>query len=144
MQIWRAIRRLTIVVPTLDEGDNVSELMADVLAATKGMDCEIRVIFVEDGDDGRTPHIIKEVANQLNHPDFQIELIHRAPEERWGQLGGAVMDGFRRANSEWVIVIDGDGQHPTNAIPAMWALAQTGHYDLIVGSRYVTGGDAGG
>jgi dolichol-phosphate mannosyltransferase len=48
------------------------------------------------------------------------------------------------ARGEFVCVMDADGQHPPEAIPAMLMMARTAGADYVGGSRYTAGGSAEG
>jgi dolichol-phosphate mannosyltransferase len=127
---------LTIVVPTRNEEGNVAPLCAlldDVLR-----DESIEVLFVDDSDDG-TPEAVQRVGEGSRRP---VRLVHRTPQERRSGLGGAVVEGIRRARGPWVCVMDGDLQHPPALIEQMLAEARDGSYDVVVASRFQPGGDA--
>ena len=127
---------LTVVVPPFDEPDNVETLVAQLARQLHGIDAEI--LFVDDSTDG-TPAAIRGVADTAGLP---VRLLHRdAPA---GRLAGAVITGLRAARSPWVVVMDGDLQHPPAAVPALYRQALRADGDLVVASRYVEGGDAGG
>jgi dolichol-phosphate mannosyltransferase len=53
-------------------------------------------------------------------------------------LSYAVLQGIKRASNSKIIILDGDGSHPTSAIPNMLKLLDT--YDIVIGSRYIQGG----
>jgi dolichol-phosphate mannosyltransferase len=61
-----------------------------------------------------------------------------------GGLSGAVVRGFRAARAPWVVVMDADLQHPPEVVPQLLAAAVESDADLVVGSRYIGGGDAEG
>lgn len=63
---------------------------------------------------------------------------HEVLVQREKGLGYAVMCGVVNAKGDVVCVLDADGSHPVTAIPGMVALI--GEFDIVVGSRYVTGG----
>lgn len=127
---------LTVIVPTFNEGPNVAELVRRVGAALDGRDAEI--LFVDDSTDD-TAAIIRAVAANA---DLPVRLLHR--DEPVAGLGGAVVDGIRAAGSRWCLVMDGDLQHPPEDIPRMLERAAAGDVDVVVASRYVKGGTAGG
>ena len=127
---------LTVIVPTFNEGPNVAELLRRLGSSLEGRDVE--VVFVDDSTDD-TPDIIRVVAASA---DLPVRLIHR--DDPVAGLGGAVLEGFRAANSRWCLVMDGDLQHPPEDIPRMLDRAAVGDVDIVVASRYVTGGTAGG
>jgi dolichol-phosphate mannosyltransferase len=129
---------VTVVVPTYNEGPNVAELvrrLGDVLP--DGSD----VLFVDDSRDD-TPQIIRAVAARAALP---VRLIHRETPD--GGLSGAVVEGLRAAETagaDWVVVMDGDLQHPPELVPALVARGVTDRADVVVASRYTGAGDAGG
>jgi dolichol-phosphate mannosyltransferase len=127
---------ITIVVPTYNEAGNVRELVRRVEAATENLGAEL--IFVDDSSDN-TPEVISEVAAESGMP---IRLLHR--EDPQGGLGGAVVEGIQAALHDWVLVMDGDLQHPPEMIPTLAETARRGDAALVVASRYIKHGDAGG
>lgn len=127
---------LSIIVPTFNEAPNVAELVRRIEAAVRGIDCE--VIFVDDSTDD-TPEIVRTVAARAQLP---VRLIHRARPV--GGLGGAVIDGYAAAASDLCLVMDGDLQHPPEKIRELYERFQRGDADVVIASRYVGGGTAGG
>ncbi|WP_447946433.1 glycosyltransferase [Microbacterium lacticum] len=127
---------LTVIVPTFNEGPNVAELLRRLGASLDGRDFE--VLFVDDSTDD-TPDIIRVVAGTASLP---VRLIHR--DDPVAGLGGAVLEGLRAAEARWCLVMDGDLQHPPEDIPRMLDRAAVGDVDIVVASRYVAGGTAGG
>ncbi|WP_299815966.1 glycosyltransferase [Tardiphaga sp.] len=123
-------------MPTFNESGNVSELVRRVVAATSGMTAEI--IFVDDSTDD-TPSIVESTAASVT---FSVRLIHR--DHPTGGLGGAVVAGFRAALFPWVLVMDGDLQHPPELIPVLADEARKSGIDIVVASRYRRGGGAHG
>jgi glycosyltransferase involved in cell wall biosynthesis len=49
-----------------------------------------------------------------------------------------VKRGIREARGDWILLLDGDGQHPPAAIPSLLVPAE--RYDMVVGSRGGRGG----
>lgn len=129
---------ITIVIPTRGEAGNVDELIARLdraLGATKA-----ELLFVDDSDD-HTPEVIRAAASRSSRP---VRLLHREPGDRQGRLGGAVVAGFKIAHAPWAVVIDGDLQHPPEAVPSIVEARLRPGIDLVYGTRYVASGDAGG
>ena len=127
---------LSIIIPTFNEGPNVSELLGRIGAELEGASFE--VIFVDDSTDD-TPHIIQGIA--ATSP-FPVRLFHR--DQPVAGLGGAVVEGIQAAHSRWCLVMDGDLQHPPEDIPRLLARAAEGDVDVVVASRYAAGGDSKG
>ena len=125
----------TIVVPTLNEGANAAPLIERLTAAMRGRSVE--VLFVDDSTDD-TPQQISRVAS---HVDLPVRIIHRGGAERTGGLAGAVAAGIASSDSDFVVVMDGDLQHPPEMVPALRDAAED--VDLSIASRY-DGGDPSG
>ncbi|HEX5594514.1 MAG TPA: glycosyltransferase family 2 protein [Micromonosporaceae bacterium] len=129
---------LTIVIPTRNESQNVRHLVERLNCALRGSEAEI--VFVDDSDDG-TPETIAAIA--ANSP-CRLRVLHRPAGSRSGGLGGAVLTGIRCAQGEWVVVMDGDLQHPPEAVPAVIQATVDDAVDAVVASRYRSQGAATG
>jgi len=135
-QTARPVPHLSVVIPTRNEAESLGALWARLGAALAGIDAE--VCFVDDSDD-ETPDRL--AALQSAHPE--VHCLLRRGAERAGGLSTAVVAGLHMAHGDLVCVMDADLQHPPELIPAMLAAAEAGA-DLVVASRYVSGGSAGG
>ncbi|GIF08285.1 polyprenol monophosphomannose synthase [Actinoplanes siamensis] len=130
------VLRQSIIVPTYNERDNVPALLARLANALPHDGTEI--VFVDDSTDG-TPEVI--VAHAAHYP-IAITVHHR--DQGVGGLGGAVVEGMRIARGEWIVVMDADLQHPPEIVPDLIAAGLRDGADLVVGSRYASGGSTGG
>ncbi len=129
---------LTVIVPTFNESDNVAELIGRVSSCLGRRDMEI--LFVDDSNDD-TPRVIEQVAAKSPVP---VRLMHRPPGLRHGGLAGAVTAGLGAARGRYVVVMDGDLQHPPELLPSLLAVLQGGDKDVVVASRYSGTGAASG
>ncbi|MEU7320484.1 glycosyltransferase family 2 protein [Streptomyces griseoviridis] len=128
---------VTLVVPTFNESANIRELLRQIAESVPSqLPCE--VVFVDDSTDD-TPDVIREAAR---HCPFPVTVLHRA--EPVGGLGGAVVEGLRAATSEWIVVMDGDCQHPPFLVPELVATGERTGAGLVVASRYIEGGSRAG
>jgi putative flippase GtrA len=121
---------VTVVVPTRNEADNVVPLVDQVGAAFG--DLPIEILFVDDSDD-ETPATVRAAAERL---PGRVRLLHRPPGERDGGLGGAVTAGLSAARAPWVVVMDGDLQHPPRTAPELLAAGRSATAQAVVASRY--------
>jgi glycosyltransferase involved in cell wall biosynthesis len=122
------VRSLSVVMPARNEVLGLPDLLRELDAVLEGMDqLEFReVVVVDDGShDGTGETAAARGARVVRH------------HESLGN-GAAVKRGIREARGEWILLLDGDGQHPPGAIPAMLELA--GKYEMVVGSRGGRGG----
>lgn len=124
---------VSVLVPTRHEGPNVARLLEGIEAAMAARPVE--VVFVDDSDD-ETPQVIEEQARRAG---LNVRLLHREPTERWGGLGGAVVDGLDHVSGSTVVVMDADLQHPPAVVADLVEGIDRGG-DLVVASRRVPGG----
>lgn len=127
---------LTFVIPTRNELVGMKELLHRLSLIVDGPS---EVVFVDDSDDA-TPYGVRRLAEGNTYGDLDIRLIHRTLKQREGGLGSAVCEGIRRARGEWLCVLDADLQHPPEMIPELLATAIREKLDVVIGSRYVDGG----
>jgi dolichol-phosphate mannosyltransferase len=136
-ELWVAsINALTVIIPTFNEAGNVAMLVEQLGDELKGVNADI--LFVDDSTDN-TPDVIRTVAETAPLP---VRVLHRGLAT--GQLGGAVVDGIKATDSDWVIVMDGDLQHPPATVPLLYHEAVTGSSDIVIATRYTADGDADG
>ena len=91
---------------------------------------------MDDNSPDGTGKVADELAQRF---PGKIQVQHRLQKKG---LGGAYLDGFCLALSsgaDYVIQMDADFSHPPSVIPTMLALMA--NYDVVVGSRYVPGGE---
>ncbi|MFT3787677.1 MAG: polyprenol monophosphomannose synthase [Tepidisphaeraceae bacterium] len=121
---------VSIVVPALNEAENLPLLAERIDAAMSGTPYELLIVDDQSTDD--TAALCGRLAER-----FPLRLIVR--EHRQAGLSGAVLHGFSLARGDTFLVIDADLQHPPEKIPELLA-ALRGGADFALGSRYVPGG----
>jgi len=124
------LEKLSVILPTYNEADNIPELIERLESSLKGFDAEI--IFVDDG----SPDGTADLAERIGSVYGNVRVIRRP---RKMGLASAVFDGVRLARSDVIAVMDADLQHPPELLPKMYMKIMEG-YDLVVASRYVKGG----
>jgi dolichol-phosphate mannosyltransferase len=126
---------LSVVVPTLNERDNIVPLIESLDAALQGIAWE--VIFVDDDSRDGTPDHVRAIARQ----DSRVRCLQRIGRRG---LSTACVEGALASAAPYVAVMDADLQHDERLLPAMLRRLRTGDCDVVVGSRYVAGGSLGG
>ena len=124
--------KTTVVIPTYDELENVARMSAAVLSACPDAD----VLFVDDNSPDGTGAAI----DRLAAAEPRVRCLHRAGKEG---LGRAYVAGFRMAlesGAGRIVQMDCDFSHDPGDLPRL--LAEDA--DLVIGSRYVPGGDTPG
>lgn len=120
--------KISIVVPVLNEAGNIRPL-ADEVQDTLAERGEYELLFVDDGSSDGTAREIEEVMRDDPHVKMQRH------ENSRGQ-SAAVRTGVKAANSNMIVVIDGDGQNDPGDIPRLVEqLATERTLRLIIGER---------
>jgi dolichol-phosphate mannosyltransferase len=125
--------RLSLVVPTYQESENISELidrLDSVLDTIAGLTYEI--IVVDDDSPDHTWEIA--IEKRREHPCVRV--LRRQGERG---LATAVFRGWQVARGEILGVMDADLQHPPEVMNALMTAIDRGA-DLAIGSRHVQGG----
>ena len=126
--------KITVVVPTYNERDNLPLLAAQL--DSLGIP-NLNVLVVDDSSPDGTGAVADRLAGESGGT---VSVLHR--KEKDG-LGRAYVAGMTRAlaeNAEIIIQMDADLSHPVAVIPAMVEKILTTDAALVIGSRYVAGG----
>ncbi len=126
------MRQLTIVIPTYNEVENLQPLIDAVFSLPIP---DLKLLIVDDNSPDDTGELAEELAKQ--HPG-RMNVRHRSGKLG---LGTAYIEGFTQAIREGAQAVgqmDADFSHPIDKIPLL--LETLNEYDLVLGSRYVTGG----
>ena len=126
--------KVTVVVPTYNERDNLGVLI-DQLTALGIPDLHVLVV------DDNSPDGTGELADKLAEGSGgTVGVLHRTVKDG---LGRAYVAGITRALDEGadiVIQMDADLSHPVEVIPAMLRTLEESDAAVVLGSRYVPGG----
>ena len=126
---------LAIVVPTLNERDNVGPLIDRLDRLLVGVDWE--AVFVDDDSaDGTAKHV-----QDLGRADRRIRCIRRFGRRG---LSSACIEGILSTSARYIAVIDGDLQHDETLLPRMLDILRREQTDLVIASRYLASGAADG
>jgi dolichol-phosphate mannosyltransferase len=123
--------RVVVVIPTYNEAATIESVVRRLLAAVP----EAHALVVDDG----SPDGTGELADRLAAADHRVQVLHRSVK---AGLGAAYIAGFRQALADGfdaVVEMDADGSHAPEELPRL--LAALRDADMVVGSRYVTGGE---
>ncbi len=119
--------RLSIVLPTFNERENIRPIAMQLLTLEKVYDLEL--IFVDDDSQDGTANEVRDIA----HSYPCVRLIRRVGRSG---LSSAIKEGILDATGDVVVVMDCDGQHEPSAVAkTVDTLQQSGH-DLVIGSRF--------
>ena len=125
---------LTVIIPTYNESENIPILVERIFRVFREQSLDGEVIIV----DNNSPDGTWEVAQQLKSTYNNLEVLRRINKKG---LSSAVLDGIQLARGDLIGVMDGDLSHPPEKIPELVMPIVLGESDLVIGSRYVKGGD---
>lgn len=108
---------VSVVVPALNEAAAIGDVVAGLRSAAAWHE----LIVVDDGSTDATAARARDAG----------AIVIRHPYNKGN--GASVKTGIRRASGEYLLILDGDGQH--TAAAAVRVVSYLGEYDLVVGAR---------
>lgn len=127
------MRKFTVVIPTINENETIVELAAELLRRYP----EARVIVADDGSTDGTREAVKRLAKK----NPRVALLDRSGSSVHG-LTASVLDAAGNADTGFIVVMDGDLQHPPERVRAIVSALELGN-DVAVGYRTRIGGEWG-
>jgi glycosyltransferase involved in cell wall biosynthesis len=99
-------------MPAYNEARNLPQLVPAVLQALMALAPQVELILVNDGSRDGTVHIVRDLCAQWP-PLVLLDLSRNFGKE------AALTAGLEAAKGQVVVVMDGDGQHPTDLLAVM-------------------------
>ncbi len=129
----------SIIIPTYNERENISNLIHAIFAVLKqdnacGNIVDFNIIVVDDNSPDGTANEVKKLMEQ-----YPLHLIKR--EGKQG-IGSAYIAGFKEAlslGSDVIFEMDADFSHDPAYLPEF--IKNIKESDVVIGSRYIPGGD---
>jgi len=127
---------ISIIIPTLNEVENIDTLLRRVFEVIEknGLNAEVLV-----ADGGSTDGTVETVGKWAD--TRPVKLIRS--DGRRG-LSGDVLNAAGQAEADIVAVMDADLSHPPETLPELVHPVRDGSCDMVIGSRYVRGGQIPG
>lgn len=123
---------LSVIVPTFNERENIAELIARLEVCLE--DSSWEVVFVDDDSPDGTASLVREYAAA----DSRVRCIQRIGRRG---LSSACVEGLLASTASYLAVIDADMQHDERLLPQMLDTLKQTDAEIVVGSRYASGGD---
>lgn len=123
------MKRISVIVPCLNEQEVIPvyyQTMVPVMEKMK--DAEFELLFIDDGSDDRTLHILRE----LNKKDKRCRYLSFT--RNFGKEA-AIYAGLEHAKGDYIAVMDVDLQDPPRLLPLMYEELQKGEYDCVAARR---------
>jgi len=115
----------TIIIPTLNEERNISELIDELVNSYKN----INIIVSDDKSKDKTQQIVK----AFHKRNKNVNLLDRSKEKIHG-LTASVIDAVKIVKTEFIVVMDGDMQHPPEKVKEIINKLRQGS-DIVIGVR---------
>lgn len=123
-------KRLLIVTPAFNEGIVISSTLLELKKLNSIDQWDIELLVIDDGSTDDTYNkCLQSNVNTIRHP-FNCG------------VGIALRTGFmwaKKNNYDAVMQIDADGQHPTESIKYLLEKLDSGQFDIVIGSRFLSG-----
>jgi dolichol-phosphate mannosyltransferase len=122
--------RILVSLATYNERDNLAPLLAEIHKTAPSAD----MLVIDDN----SPDGTGQLADELAAANPRLQVIHRPGKLG---LGTAILTGMRYAlehDYDLLVNMDADFSHHPRYLPAL--LAGMGGHDVMIGSRYVSGG----
>ncbi|MBN1175515.1 glycosyltransferase family 2 protein [Candidatus Woesearchaeota archaeon] len=125
---------LSIILPSYNERESICRTIDEIIFVLNKAKLSFEIIVCDDNSPDETWKLIKDTYSS----EKNVRVIRRMSEKGLSQ---AVIEGFSKAKGDYLFVLDADGQHDPSIIPKMFLELKKN--DLVVGSRYVSGGGVG-
>ncbi|MEK9148158.1 MAG: glycosyltransferase, partial [Patescibacteria group bacterium] len=124
--------KVRIIIPTYNEAENIITLITELLSL---MPADTRILVVDDNSPDGTADLVRNYMSR----EGRVSILARPGKLG---LGSAYRAAFRKVldegSADAIVTIDADFSHSPKYVPQL--VGECGNNDLVVGSRYITGG----
>jgi dolichol-phosphate mannosyltransferase len=153
---------LSVIIPTYNESENILNLLDSIKEKIPSF-LNTEIIVVDDNSPDRTAELAECYSQSLDkgnikdresglseskthedshrHTKFSLLVIRRDGKQG---LVSAIMEGIRFSKGQSVLVMDADLSHSPDSIPKMIHELSSPDIDIVVASRYMSGGSITG
>lgn len=121
------MKLISIIIPMFNEEASCEAFYDELVSVINPLPYRFELIFVNDGSSDLTEQILESILEK----DRRIQIIQLS--RNFGHQS-ALCAGLENASGDYIITMDGDGQHPPRLIPEMIQLAENG-YDIVQTQR---------
>jgi len=119
--------KVDLVIPVFNEAGVIEKFYEQISTVLAELSATIHIFFVDDGSTDGTAVALRAI--MASDPRVTVLTLSR----NFGHQA-ALTAGLDASQGDFVISLDGDGQHPPEMIPQMLELLQQG-YDIVQGQR---------
>lgn len=124
--------QVSVIIPTLNEAGNLSPVVTAVAQVLADARVSAEILIADGGSTDGTQREARSLESRA-----AVRLIVAASGRG---LAGDVLIAARHARADVVVVMDADGSHDPRALPRLVPPILEGKRDMVIGSRYVSGG----
>ena len=133
--------QVSIIIPTYNESRNIIGILKSI-GENLPKNITAEAIVVDDNSPDLTGKIVEEyLRNVKKIAGYTMDIIHRTSKNG---LSSAILSGVQRAKGDTIVVMDSDFSHPPQIIPKMIESLKKYQCDMVVASRYISGGKING
>jgi dolichol-phosphate mannosyltransferase len=123
----KSTKKISIVIPVLNEAANIPRLYAELIAVFSGLQYRYEIIFIDDGSSDGSLDVIKQLVEK-DSAVYYIELSRNFGHQY------ALKAGLDLSNGDCAVSMDSDLQHPPELIPKLVEQWEKG-YDVVYTRR---------
>ena len=116
-----------IVIPLCNEEEALPALHQQLFEVIDSLPFDFKICYVNDGSTDGTHNLLQGFVKKDKRV-IELELSRNFGHQ------AALTAGLDQASADFVLTMDGDGQHPPELIPEMIKLAEGG-YDVVIAQR---------
>ncbi len=123
--------KLSVILPTYNERENIPELIDALHATLQPWQLEYELVVVDDNSPDGTAEVVRAQYGDDPHVALYVRMEGRG-------LATAIRYGIEHATGDTVVCMDTDFNHDPAMIPQMVKFLE--FYDIVIGSRFVMRG----
>lgn len=118
---------ISLIIPAYQEKENLERLLPELVAVLSNLAVQFEILVID-------------TLEKMDATDkvCQLNKVTYLNRENGNSYGDAIRTGIKNSSGNKVIVMDADGSHEPGYLSEMYRYS--GHYDLVIGSRYIENG----
>jgi glycosyltransferase involved in cell wall biosynthesis len=119
------VKSLSIIIPAYNEEKSLADFMPEAVEFCRKK--QFQLLLVDDGSNDNTGNEMEKFSKE----NF-IRVIHNKANSGYG---ASIKNAIRKAETDYVVTIDADGQHRLNDIEKLFQTAIEKDAEMVVGNR---------